>query len=114
MGMFDHVVVKSPLPDDRPDWVKADGHYFQTKDLDSCLNTYTITKEGRLLIRQQNGTGDKDTDYHGDIVIYDGRPFGKKVAWYEVKARFTHGNLEWIKTERREDVSVELDEKEPA
>lgn len=50
--MFDNIIIKIDL--DLPielkehniDWSKKE---FQTKDLDNCLGTYTITKEGKLV-----------------------------------------------------------------
>lgn len=44
MGMFDDIKCEYPLPD-----AEAQGETFQTKDLDCLLDTFTITKEGRLM-----------------------------------------------------------------
>lgn len=48
MGMFDTIRCEYLLPD--PEHNALD---FQTKSLDSCLNVYTITRDGRLLRHAQ-------------------------------------------------------------
>jgi len=52
MGMFDHIICKSPLPlneELRNLDVKWDEIPFQTKDLDNCLANYSIEENGELL-----------------------------------------------------------------
>ena len=45
MGMFDEVRVEYPLPDP-----EAQGLVFQTKSLDSLLDDFTVTHDGRLIL----------------------------------------------------------------
>lgn len=122
MGMFDYIVCEVELPGNPPE-----GLSFQTKSLPRTMATYTITKEGRLLktrykrVRLRQGEVPHytrfwsrmqpivehplmrtihlkrealDIDHHGDIIFYDYLGAGK---WYEYKARFTNGQLEWIR-----------------
>jgi hypothetical protein len=106
MGMFDEVYCEANLPSGHPDGERE----FQTKSLFSCLDSFTITKEGRLILHGcryepsgETGDGlpmftrvpteDVDMDFHGDIRLIstvEGRCI-------EYAARFTHGNLEWIR-----------------
>jgi hypothetical protein len=106
MGMFDELRCEADLPSGHP----ATARDFQTKSLLKCLDNYTITKEGRLILHSchyesvgetENGfpqmnridTGDVDTEYHGDIRFYT--TIGETSVDYV--ARFTHGTLEWIR-----------------
>src|SRR5580658_3131245 len=94
MGMFDEVYCEADLPPDHP----GSGREFQTKSLFNCLDRFTITKGGRLLLHatghQPTGeAGDIDTEFHGDIRLV-GRSDDHRV---EYVARFTHGTLEWIR-----------------
>jgi hypothetical protein len=57
MGMFDYVKCEAPLPNGA---VHPDDN-FQTKDLDRQLDTYVITKDGRLVRHEaprEGGSGD--------------------------------------------------------
>ena len=98
MGMFDHISCEIPLPDGR----QVDSDSFQTKSLECCMDLYTITAAGRLILhRRRYSTSrmpehieDIDTEYHGDIEIYGTMADGK-LAFYAV--RFTHGTVEWIR-----------------
>ncbi len=45
MGMFDNVRLEYPLPDP-----EAQGLVFQTKSLDSLLDDFTVTSDGRLIL----------------------------------------------------------------
>lgn len=65
MGMFDEVKFEYPFPD-----AELQSVFFQTKDLDCCMDLYIITKEGRLIFRK----------YEQFTVPEDDRPFckGKK------------------------------------
>ena len=73
---------------------------FQTKDLDNAMNTYVI-RGGRLFeryARRQDDT-DIDTDYHGDLSFCTlksdvGEP-GRGIV--EFVARFSEGDLQWIR-----------------
>lgn len=92
---------------------------FQTKDLDNCLSTYHITKEGRLLYKDikykwvdddnafLKGYMDeesytlKDMNYHGDLEFYSYDSFdqsdGTQLTLHlEYKARFSNGTMENI------------------
>lgn len=94
MGMFDDVVCEAPLPDG---FVSKNG--FQTKSFDSLMDTYTITKDGRLLrasgwyLRRDEAVVELD-DYHGDFYFYTYSDEDKEL--HEYVARFTHGKLERI------------------
>lgn len=105
MGMFDYVKVEGhELPGLDPERLEesqngspAEEPAFQTKDMDNCLSVYVI-KRGRLFERSLQ---DRDLDHHGDLRFYalkselglDERGGGLM----EFKARFTRGDLEWIK-----------------
>ena len=97
MGLFDTVRCDYPLPDHRHQDLS-----FQTKSLESLLEDYTITQEGRLIRHAWRG-GDRparDIEWpiHGDLRIYTSETWGEKV-WVEYIVRFTHGRVEWLKTE---------------
>jgi hypothetical protein len=119
MGMFDDITCEADLPEGHPEG-KRD---FQTKSLGSCLNHYTITKDGRLMLHRyhvedleddpdapevpeekplrrflfrrtkRTRLEDLDTEFHGDFDFYD----SIEGTRYEYVARFTHGQLEWIR-----------------
>ena len=78
MGIFDTIKCEYPLPDGCTETK------FQTKDLDPCLETYVLTKDGRLTLRG------KDQEFHGDMTFYT---VTKEDAWFEYKVRFTEGQL---------------------
>jgi hypothetical protein len=106
MGMFDEVYCEADLPPGHPESERS----FQTKSLVNCLDRFTITKEGRLILHsvryvssEKPGralplmtaipTGDVDTEFHGDIrLLCTARDSSR-----EYVARFTHGTLEWIR-----------------
>lgn len=50
MGMFDNLRVKARLPDPA-----YQDRTFQTKSLECGLSDYTITREGRLVLREVSG-----------------------------------------------------------
>jgi hypothetical protein len=104
MGMFDDVYCEADLPPGHPESERS----FQTKSLGNCLDRFTITKEGRLILHsvryESSGkrgfgmmksipTGDVDTEFHGDIELV--ARVGDRLVEYA--ARFTHGTLEWIR-----------------
>jgi hypothetical protein len=106
MGMFDEVYCDADLPPGHP----ASKGEFQTKSLFSCLDRFTINKQGRLIlhaVRYASGeeagsgrfsmtripAGDIDTEFHGDIRLTD----VVEGLLVEYVARFTHGDLEWIR-----------------
>lgn len=108
MGMFDTLRIEQKIPgfSDIPDCE------FQTKSFDSAMENYVITNKGELYretweyqwIDDENrllkGYSEKVegsyrreylTDFHGDIIFYEGvRMDGK---WREYTARFTEGKL---------------------
>lgn len=103
MGMFDYIKCECPLPD-RFD---PSTHDWQTKDLDSTMDTYTITKDGKL----KGGGNEHRTEffenYHGDLRFYGSNSGGhgfeycfshddSPLWWREYVARFTNGTLEKI------------------
>jgi hypothetical protein len=111
MGLFDEIKCNFPLPDLTNEEAWVQDATFQSKSLDPSMDTYTITKEGRLLLHRvtwdiispeerENKNdkfpilksvpgGDIDMEYHGDIFFY----FGP----YEFKVRFTEGQVVWVK-----------------
>ena len=121
MGLFDEIKCEFPLPDLKPEegWIQT--ATFQSKSLDPSLETYTITKDGRLILNKitwdiispkdrknndpfpeltpiANPPDDIDTEYHGDIIFYTGEKLGEhNYVWHEFKARFTDGKVAWIK-----------------
>ncbi len=126
MGMFDEIRCEYPLPD-----AVVQDALFQTKSLDSVMDHYTITRDGKLIhhkVRYEEvpeeerpyyGTpeweedkivrsfgclkrvpvGDVEVPYHGDIYFYTtiGTPGADDYEWFEYQARFTEGELQWIK-----------------
>ena len=96
MGMFDTLKCEYPLPDKI---VQKDS--FQTKSLDCLLNNYTISKRGKLILQPYNKTSvNKITvDFHGDLQFYTSRGSWEENNYerFEYIARFTEGNLQWIK-----------------
>ncbi len=98
MGLFDTVHCEYPLPEAAHQDLE-----FQTKSLESLLDTYTITRDGRLMrhARRRARPGlDRDVEWplHGDIRIYTSlrSPEGDR-DWVEYVVRFTHGRVEWIR-----------------
>jgi hypothetical protein len=98
VGLFDTVHCEYPLPDPR-----LAGQEFQTKDLECCLETYTITADGRLMRHaRRTPTGraslDRDVEWpiHGDILIYASDP-DREQGLVDLVVRFTHGRVESIR-----------------
>lgn len=101
MGIFDQIRCEMKLPDDR----LADGELLQTKSLECCMLTYTITAAGRLILRRRElilassparpdpPSIEIDQDYHGDIEMCG---TAKDGGLAEYAVRFTHGTVEWI------------------
>ena len=98
MGLFDTIRCEYPLP------VAAHQDLeYQTKDLGSLLENYTITRDGRLIRHRRRGGlwggrgPDRDIEWpiHGDIRMYDYDDVRKAMIEYVV--RFTHGRVEWIR-----------------
>lgn len=99
MGLFDTIYCEYPLPN--PEHQELD---FQTKNLECGMDTYTITRDGRLIRRApKSGRGpirDIEWPLHGDIRIYtslrnEDSPDSR--TWVEYVVRFTHGCVEWIR-----------------
>lgn len=97
MGMFDTIYCQYPLPNPRHQDLD-----FQTKDLECLLDTYTITREGRLVQHAKSGWGaerlehDVEWPLHGDLRFYTSVKT-EEPSWIEYVARFTHGRVEWIR-----------------
>ena len=92
MGMFDTLQCEIPLPDG----FKPEDGEFQTKDLDCCLETYTLTAEGKLL-----GPDGEDKEFHGWLNFYS---LGPAKDWHEYRAKFTDGRLVQILVHARSPV----------
>lgn len=62
MGMFDNLRVEAPLPD--PEYQERT---FQTKSLECTLSDYTITRDGRLMLREVEweATPEEEMPYYG-------------------------------------------------
>lgn len=96
MGVFDTLHCEYELPDK-----EVQDEVFQTKSLRRLMDTYTITREGRLLLHR--AWGDRDapvTDleipYHGELRFYTVLRRGDEYTTYEYHARFTRGRLDTI------------------
>jgi hypothetical protein len=120
MGLFTNVeIAEKWLPDEYgglTDW--------QTKDVinDPFMETLIITNSGQLIyvwFEREWETGGESffgghfrttvehrdiLDFHGDMVFYTstGDVNGNDYKFIQFKARFTDGNLEWIKEFPRE------------
>lgn len=96
MGMFDELTVAAPY--DKAIDERVRGSVFQTKDLNNELILYQINSFGQLVELQSTLTTIL-LNYHGDIHFYT--HFGSRgngdYEWFEYVARFTEGNLTWIK-----------------
>jgi hypothetical protein len=106
MGMFDTIRCEAPLPDG----YTVPDRSFQTKTLCCVADNFTITTQGRLVLHHcrfesSSAKGNRgllvpspldaiDTEYHGDIEMC-GFDADKKLIRFA--ARFTHGDLEWIR-----------------
>ncbi len=113
--MFDYIKCEYPLP-----ILEMRGRTFQSKSLECLMETYLISKEGRLLEKREiwEKTGKQihneflhinedeyvvketlldDTNYHGDVYFYDFRvPEDVDSHLVTFKARFTNGTVESI------------------
>lgn len=109
MGMFDSLHCDYPLGDER-----VQGHEFQTKDLECLMESYRITEDGRLLLKDVEwqwvddpgntflgGHLDEvshewvDTNYHGILNFYTYYRDEEKMEHVSVDfyAKFTDGKL---------------------
>lgn len=111
MGMFDVIRCEVMLPDAS----LPENREFQTKSLENIMASYVITQKGELYEERWEYKWIKDsgsffggysrkiedsyrreylTDFHGDIIFYDGRPMDKENnIWRDYYARFTEGKL---------------------
>lgn len=89
---FDTILCEYPLPDK-----EVQEKQFQTKSFDCEFDDYIISKDGRILIRNKENKDKKvDINFHGDVRFHTST--GKDNAkWYEYLARFTEGELKWVK-----------------
>jgi hypothetical protein len=102
MGMFDNLIVKKKLPLTKElkalniDW---ENEVFQTKDLENLLDTYEITKSGKLKhlwqerewVKEEGGffggylnvTREewRDADFHGTINFYTAHTDNDRYNW---------------------------------
>jgi hypothetical protein len=93
--MFDYVKCDVPLPDGA-----NDGGVFTTKDFqDPYMETYTISKEGRLIHHKPRYTcdppdqpvGDIDMNFHGYLRFHRWDNAANVMHFY--RAKFTDGQL---------------------
>ncbi len=95
MGMFDTIRCEHPLPD----LEDSASMEFQTKSMYSHLESYLITKAGRLVLVGGFGPGrgrDLDVQYHGMLNFYGTKEQQQGYNpenWYEYNAKFTDGTL---------------------
>lgn len=87
--MFDTVICKREMPDGK------EFDSFQTKSLDSFLDTYIVTGDGKLM------TGSRFVEFHGWLNIYGSEgscniPGDYKL--YDYMLKFTDGSLQEILT----------------
>ena len=108
MGMFDTLRVEQKIPG----FTEVTDCEFQTKSFDNCMENYVITNKGELyrdvwdykwIENKLNVFGgamkkiedsyrrEYLTDFHGDIIFYEGRSVDG--VWREYTARFTEGRL---------------------
>jgi hypothetical protein len=111
MGMFDYVRCETALPDARA----FESDEFQTKSLYRAMDRFTVTAGGRLVHHKTRETvaeykqdaggnpslrweivplGDVDIEFHGDLHFGDVDADGQSADYV---ARFTNGQLDWIK-----------------
>ncbi len=89
---FDTILCEYNLPDK-----EVQEKQFKTKSFDCEFDNYLISKEGRILIKdKETNSIQADINFHGDVRFYTqaGKDNSK---WYEYLARFTEGELKWIK-----------------
>jgi hypothetical protein len=126
MGMFSYIKCKKELPltDELKGLsVKWNETQFQTKDLDNCLETYTISEDGELLeevieyeytyyteeekkqkdhkswsiVKDQKIVKQetKKVDFHGKITFYETFDLNDKESiWVDFNAYFVYGKLD--------------------
>ena len=108
MGMFDTLKVETKIPG----FSEVPDVEFQTKSFDSAMEKYVITNNGELYrevwdyewtddpasafngyFNKIEGSYRREylTDYHGDIIFYEGKRIDG--VWRDYTARFTEGRL---------------------
>jgi len=89
VGMFDDVLCELPIPHEP----KPQHSRFQTKDLECCLDLYTIRADGTLWrsrAEERNGL----VPFHGmlNFYTYEYTSGSKEPGmWFEYEAKFTDG-----------------------
>ena len=112
MGFFDELRCEVEMPG----LGVPNGVIFQTKNVFRTSADLTITRDGRLVdhryeyvetgeVRECHGArlpnyrrvprGDRDLEYHGDLLLHGRLADGR---WVEYVARFTDGQLAWIRS----------------
>lgn len=105
MGLFDYIYYEGELLGvkiEDPTAVIHNYPAFQTKSLYRTMETYKITKEGRLLKENFNEdrefAGWKDVGFHGILCFYNAFDLPNfHSRWLEFEARFDFGQLDEIK-----------------
>jgi len=104
--MYDDIFCECDCPDE----LRPEERHFQTKSLYRMMDRFTITRKGRLIHHFTQYAQDAnppdglyrmipvekqdiDMHFHGDILL-SGERDGR---FLEYAARFTHGELEWIR-----------------
>jgi len=128
MGMFDEIRCEFPLPDKvmQDEWFQTKSfeclldRYTITRDGRLILHQVryeTIPEEERpyygkpewetkpfirsLGCMRSVPVGDVEVPYHGDITFYTSVGNGPDHEWFEYRARFTEGRVQWIKREAK-------------
>jgi hypothetical protein len=100
MGVFDTLRCEYELPDP-----EVQGEVFQTKSLRRLMDTYTLTRDGKLILHYAWGDrdappSDLEIPYHGELRFYTNLKRDGRYETYEYRARFTHGRLDAIARRR--------------
>ena len=117
MGMFDYVRVERIIPG----YTELPTEEFQTKSLECLMENYVISNNGELYREKWDYEWIDDdrhvlhgherkipdtyrreylTDFHGDIIFYEGKNIEGK--WRDYTARFTDGKLTRISYEDKQ------------
>ena len=100
MGLFDEVRCEYRLPDPT-----HQGLVFQTKDLESALDEYVITRRGRLVRTKRGFLAPRPCrvvcPIHQDLRIYDSVEVAPgEREWIEYVFRFTEGRVTRVRRSR--------------
>ena len=100
MGLFDEVRCEYRLPDPA-----HQGLVFQTKDLESALDEYVITRRGRLVRTKRGFLAPRPSrvvcPIHQDLRIYDSVEVApEEREWVEYVFRFTEGRVTRVRRSR--------------